>query len=99
MGRSRQPSPDRSTNEALLEDIRKLIDENLTLSADGFIDTVKAKATFQQGEDEAAKRNFKVVAVHVKKWCASLQTELMNKKIFEMYGAWCSTGRKAATGF
>jgi hypothetical protein len=71
----------------------------LTLSVDAFIDTVKAKATFQQGEDEAAKRNFKVVAVHVKKWCASLQTELMNKKIFEMYGAWCSTEKKAATGF
>ena len=89
-----------STNQTILRDIQILCDLRPMTAMDTiekFIDYLMDKARFQKnGQEESLK--FKPVAEHLKKWCASLQTELMNKKIFEMYGAWCSTEKKAVDG-
>lgn len=89
-----------STNQTLLRDIQRVCDlcpMPATTTIEKFIEYLMDQARFQKKSEEESLK-FKVVAEHLKKWCASLQTELMNKKIFEMYGAWCSTEKKAADG-
>ena len=47
----------------------------------------------------AAQKRFTMVADVVRKWSASMQAELLAKQIYQMYGAWCSTPKRARRGF
>ena len=69
--------------------------------ADTVIKSCQNKARYRAVapvDDGQAPNTFSIWAGTLKKWSTTMQSELLGKSVYEMYGAWCSVPMEAASG-
>jgi hypothetical protein len=89
-----------ASDTVLLNDIHAIYTaDGLGVSVEELMGRIKDKARYQVKPDvHVAPNKFIYIADRVKKWSASMQSELLAKTLYEMYGAWCSIPKKATPG-